>query len=74
MDIGCIPFAMGTGKTELRHISYISILDSKREKYLFMAVNGQVDRPISNSWLNTFLCLHLNPIYLVIFKGSDREI
>ena len=27
-------------------------------------------RPISNCQLNTLLCLHLSPIYLVVFKGS----
>ena len=27
-------------------------------------------RPISNHQLNTLLCLHLSPIYLVVFKGS----
>jgi hypothetical protein len=38
-----------------------------------MAVDGQANRPISNSRLNTLLCLHLNPIDLVIFKGSNGE-
>lgn len=27
-------------------------------------------RPISKCQLNTLLCLHLIPIYLVVFKGS----
>ena len=27
-------------------------------------------RPISNHQLNTLLCLHPGPIYLVVFKGS----
>ena len=27
-------------------------------------------RPISTYQLNTLLCLHLKPIYLVVFKGS----
>ena len=27
-------------------------------------------RPISKCQLNTLLCLHLTPIYLVVFKGS----
>ena len=27
-------------------------------------------RPISTCWLNTSQCLHLRPIYLVVFKGS----
>ena len=28
-------------------------------------------RPISTHQLNTLLCLHLKPIYLVVFKGSS---
>ena len=34
----------------------------------------QVDRPISTGQLNTLRYLHLQPINLVVFKGSDRDI
>ena len=34
----------------------------------------KVNRPISTPRLNTLLCVHLVPINLVVFQGSDWEI
>ena len=34
---------------------------------------GQADGSISTGQLNTLLCLHTQPINLVVFQGSHRE-
>ena len=40
----------------------------------FRTINWSSLRPISDSQLNTLPCLHLCPIYLVVFKGSYKLI
>ena len=55
-------------------LSLESILDTfkteQRRERRRTKIQWSSPRPISTCWLNTSQCLHLRPIYLVVFKGS----
>ena len=73
-------FGMGTGMTtalsspdlsELLPWKLNNFSDSFYKSFLLVGVLAWINlRPISISQLNTSLCLHPWPIYLVVFKGS----
>ena len=64
-----IAFLMYSLKTEHKNLYLNSLSQIKTFNYLLLPYRIS-PRPISDIQLNTLLCLHLWPIYLVVFKGS----
>ena len=74
-------FGMGTGGPfALKTLTFVRCMLTENRikimnhriklKYSLLEHSSSSPRSISTSQLNTLLCLHLIPIYLVLFKGS----
>ena len=72
--IGCLPHAMSTGPAQCTHFSASNMSDWEFEIYSASSGSYQAYRAISTGLLNALLRLHIQPIDVVVFHGSRRDL